>query len=101
MTLIFSWLGLRALARVSFIGATTRMIAQAAEVNISAIPYYFNGREGLYHAMVEHICNIIQGQIQAALKKIEKRSKNSPVTPQEAMLLLERLRSCVKKPARV
>lgn len=36
--------------RYGFDGATTRMLADAAGVNLQAIPYYFGGKEGLYIA---------------------------------------------------
>ena len=85
--------GIDVFGQFGFNGATTRMIAQAAEVNISAIPYYFNGKEGLYHAVVEHICNIVQLQIRSGLESIEERFKTSVVTPQEALGLLETLMS--------
>ena len=85
--------GIDVFGQSGFNGATTRMIAQAAEVNISAIPYYFNGKEGLYHAVIEHICNIVQRQIRPGLESIEERFKTSVVTPQEALGLLETLMS--------
>lgn len=36
--------------------ATTRRIADAADVNLPAIKYYFQGKEGLYLACARHIC---------------------------------------------
>ncbi len=41
--------------RHGFEAATTRMIVKEAGVNISAIPYYFGGKQGLYQAVVAHI----------------------------------------------
>ena len=35
--------------------ATIRMIAQAAQVNIAAINYHFQGKEGLYGAVLEDV----------------------------------------------
>ncbi len=72
-----------------FSGATTRMIASAAEVNISAIPYYFNGKEGLYTAVVEHIGEQVQLLMQETLLEIENGMRNPTINPQEAMDLLE------------
>jgi AcrR family transcriptional regulator len=77
--------------KYGFSGATTRMIAQKADVNISAIPYYFNGKEGLYHAVIEHISKIIQAQIQGTLESIEERCKADNVKSKEATVLLETL----------
>lgn len=57
-----------------FEGASTRMLVKEAGVNISAIPYYFGGKEGLYEAVIEHIMSIAlekrgekAAQIRAAL----------------------------------
>lgn len=36
-------------------GASIRKIAQRAGQNIAAIGYYFNGKQGLYHAIAEYI----------------------------------------------
>ncbi len=38
-----------------FEGASTRLLTKEAGVNISAIPYYFESKEGLYEAVVRHI----------------------------------------------
>lgn len=40
-------------AEKGFDGVSTRDIATAAQVNISLISYYFNGKEGLYLAVLE------------------------------------------------
>jgi AcrR family transcriptional regulator len=79
--------------KYGFTGATTRIIAQRADVNISAIPYYFNGKEGLYHAVIEHISKIIQGQIRETIKSIEERLQADDVESKEATALLEKLLS--------
>lgn len=36
-------------------GTSTRMISQAAGVNLQAISYYFGGKEGLYQATAENV----------------------------------------------
>lgn len=41
--------------RKGFKDATIRMIAQAAQVNIAAINYHFQGKEGLYEAVLEDV----------------------------------------------
>jgi AcrR family transcriptional regulator len=45
--------------RYGFDGATTRKLADAAGVNLQAIPYYFGGKEGLYIAAAEHLAALI------------------------------------------
>lgn len=41
-------------------GVSTRGIAQKAQVNISAITYYFGGKESLYLAVLEYIKDILK-----------------------------------------
>jgi AcrR family transcriptional regulator len=45
--------------RNGFDATTTRTLAQAAGVNLQAIPYYFGGKQGLYIAAAEHIASLI------------------------------------------
>jgi TetR/AcrR family transcriptional regulator, regulator of cefoperazone and chloramphenicol sensitivity len=54
--------------------ATTRMITSQAKVNISAIPYYFGGKEGLYRAVISHIVEIIQRETGDIAKTIKNTS---------------------------
>lgn len=56
--------------RYGYESATTRMIAGEAGVNIAAIPYYFSGKEGLYHAAVTHIIEKIELQLGPIFKEI-------------------------------
>lgn len=74
-----------------FEAATTRMIANKASVNIAAIPYYFKGKEGLYHAVVAHIAGRIESEMSATLQEIGERSANKDLTAEEALALLEKL----------
>lgn len=46
--------------RKGFDAVGTREIAQAATVNISAILYYFGGKEGLYVAAADHIADQLE-----------------------------------------
>jgi len=60
----------RLFALYGFEGAGTRDIAREAGVNISAIAYYFSGKEGLYRAVIEDITaemrDIVGPRLQAA-----------------------------------
>ena len=47
--------GLALFGRHGYDGVTTRMLAAAARVNQSAIPYHFGGKEGGYRAVAEFI----------------------------------------------
>ncbi len=55
--------------RLGFEGASTRLLAKKAKVNLAAIPYYFGGKEGLYRAVVAHIAAVIaERQLPLAMK---------------------------------
>ncbi|MBP2650443.1 MAG: transcriptional regulator, TetR family [Firmicutes bacterium] len=61
-------------------GVSIRELAQAASVNSAAISYYFNGKEGLYQAVLEEQFS----PIAAALEKI-KEAKKLPAIDQLAL----------------
>ena len=83
--------GVDVFGKHGFDAATTRMIAQKANVNIAAIPYYFNGKEGLYHAVVSHIAGKLESQVEATLLEIEARAADRNMNREEAHALLEKL----------
>jgi AcrR family transcriptional regulator len=79
--------------RYGFDGTTTRALADAAGVNLQAIPYYFGGKEGLYIAAAEHIALLIafhiaglRDRVRARLEEAEHRGR--PISPDEARPLL-------------
>jgi len=74
-----------------FDAATTRMIAKKAGVNIAAIPYYFNGKEGLYNTVVSHITGKLESQVESTLIEIEKWVAEGRLNREEALVLLEKL----------
>ena len=63
--------GVDVFGKHGFDAATTRMIAQKAGVNIAAISYYFNGKEGLYHTVVSYITGKLESQVESTLVEIE------------------------------
>lgn len=71
--------------------ATTRMIAREAQVNIAAIPYYFDGKEGLYRAVINHIVELIATQLQETREEIVNQSFSGPDAKEIATNLLEKL----------
>ncbi len=75
----------------SYEAATTRMIAKKAGVNIAAIPYYFNGKEGLYHEVVRHIVEKLQPFVRPTLQMIAERTARGDLAPEEATSLVEAL----------
>jgi AcrR family transcriptional regulator len=70
---------------------STREIASKSKQNISAINYYFGGKEGLYIAAVQHIGNIIQQRLYPILFQAEKLTGSKTGTPAEAIDFLKRL----------
>lgn len=47
----------------AFEHASTRQIAKIANVNISAITYYFGGKDALYYELIKHLANIIEKKL--------------------------------------
>ena len=83
--------GVDVFGKQGFDAATTRMIAQKAGVNISAIPYYFNGKEGLYHTVVSYITGKLESQVESTLIEIETWAAEGRLNREEALVLLEKL----------
>lgn len=82
--------GLDEFGRHGFEAATTRGIAQRAAVNIALIPYYFEGKEGLYRAVVEHAIGHIESHVADTLQEI-KRQSDRDLSAEEAEALLLKL----------
>jgi AcrR family transcriptional regulator len=78
-------------ARHGYEGASTRMLASAANVNLAAIPYYFGGKEGLYHAVVRSIVEYGKTMIFPELEKVVKRLETGNPSRKEVLEMLERL----------
>lgn len=74
-----------------FEAATTRMIANEASVNIAAIPYYFNGKEGLYQAAVTHIVEKIETRAAATFREMGELASRQNLDRDGALDALETL----------
>jgi AcrR family transcriptional regulator len=59
--------------RFGFDGATTRALADAAGVNLQAIPYYFGGKDGLYIAAAEDIVSSIASHVAGVRDRVRTR----------------------------
>ena len=59
--------------RLGFDGATTRAVADAAGVNLQAIPYYFGSKDGLFIATAEHIATRIKSQFAELYGRVQAR----------------------------
>jgi AcrR family transcriptional regulator len=64
--------GLKLFGEKGFDGASTRDIATAAGVNAPALQYYFDGKEGLYVACVEHIVDRVWERVGDVVALAEK-----------------------------
>jgi TetR/AcrR family transcriptional regulator, regulator of cefoperazone and chloramphenicol sensitivity len=60
--------------RHGFDATTTRMIANAAAMNLSAIPYYFGTKEGLYEEAAGHLAQYIEQQQASALTSLRQQT---------------------------
>ncbi|MDR3435369.1 CerR family C-terminal domain-containing protein [Telmatospirillum sp.] len=56
-----------------FDGASTRQLAEAAGVNLQAIPYYFGGKEGLYRAAADYVANAISNYVSSTRDRVRTR----------------------------
>ena len=81
--------------KYGFESATTRRIANAANVNIAAIPYYFSGKEGLYHAAVTHIVEKIEAKGGNILKNKVALATKKHLSREDAIETLETLLGAV------
>ncbi|WP_137389418.1 CerR family C-terminal domain-containing protein [Rhodoligotrophos defluvii] len=59
--------------RYGFDATTTRALAEAAGVNLQAIPYHFGGKEGLYIAAADHLAQIISSHVSGRREQIRAR----------------------------
>ena len=87
--------GIAIFAEYGFNGTTTRMLADKAEVNLSAIPYYFRSKEGLYLATVEYIADILGSQLDPFLAKIQAMADQNLDAETARTLLQEGLATMV------
>lgn len=82
--------------RYGFDGASTRMLAETAGVNLQAIPYYFGGKEGLYVAAADHLASIIIAHVaelrNAIIERLARLDRDGKaMEPAEARELLTQL----------
>ena len=66
-------------ARHGYAGARVRQIADAAQVNLAAVNYYFGGKEGLYRATLRFLAGQAQslppgnGRMRTAEERLQRR----------------------------
>ena len=71
-----------------FKATSTRMLVDRAGVNISAIPYYFRNKEGVYIGMVEYITGQIHTELSESFASIRTVLVDHRITKQEAGVYL-------------
>jgi TetR/AcrR family transcriptional regulator, regulator of cefoperazone and chloramphenicol sensitivity len=78
---------LEVFAAEGYEGASTRLLAERAGVNLPAIPYYFGSKEGLYRAVIESIIARTEAHM-APLAGRVKSALAKPGTPHDQLLEL-------------
>ena len=80
--------GLHLFGKYSFDGASTRMLAKRADVNLAAIQYYFGSKQGLYLAVAEHIVEQIDELLGPKLAKVQEALKKDDLSKEQGFHLL-------------
>jgi AcrR family transcriptional regulator len=80
---------LEVFGRHGYEGASTRMLAQAAGVNLQSIPYYFGGKDGLYLAAAEHIGASVQERVQPLVERARAQLQAGVGAEQARALLVQ------------
>jgi len=77
--------GLELFGRYGLEATSTRMLAAKSGTNIAAIPYYFDSKEGLYRAVVQHVAQNAQTFMWPVFQRIEAQLNNdATVGPKRA-----------------
>ena len=85
--------GLNVFAEYGYEVATTRMLASAAKVNAAAIPYYFGGKEGLYHAVVRSLVDRLNRHLRPGAEAAHALLNHPDASRDEILDMLGRLLS--------
>jgi TetR/AcrR family transcriptional regulator, regulator of cefoperazone and chloramphenicol sensitivity len=83
--------GLEIFGAYNLEGATTRQLAELADVNQAAIPYYFGGKEGLYVAVIEYLFSTNFAVIGPVVTALQEDLTTTKLTKDDALALLKKL----------
>ena len=81
--------GLELFGEYGFKATTTRMLADYADANISAIPYYFGSKKGLYLEVMEYIVDRLHGNFGNLGQSVGALLEKKPVKKTDAMEALK------------
>jgi TetR/AcrR family transcriptional regulator, regulator of cefoperazone and chloramphenicol sensitivity len=82
---------LQVFAAEGYEGASTRTLAQRANVNLPALQYYFGNKEGLYRAVVDHIGENVERRIAPVTAQIHARLAGGEISRAQVLELLCRM----------
>ena len=82
---------LKIFGECGFEGASTRMLADAADANLAAIPYHFGSKEGLYRAAAEFVVENCGKEIMPTITRIEFALAGKKLVRADAITLLHEL----------
>ncbi|MGR5076517.1 CerR family C-terminal domain-containing protein [Photobacterium swingsii] len=63
--------GVSVFSRKGYDGASNRLLAKKAGVNLALISYHFGGKRGLYFAVIRHVSHKLAVRFAPAIKKLE------------------------------
>lgn len=97
--------GLALFSNLGFDRVSTRELARAAGVNQAAIPYHFQSKEGLYHAVAARVVETVQPAIEPVIETIRERHRDGVTDPGRARedvaaLIVALLREILSQPER-
>jgi AcrR family transcriptional regulator len=79
---------LQVFAAEGYEGASTRTLAQRANVNLPALQYYFGNKAGLYRAVIDHISETVEQRIAPVTEQIRSRLAEGEVSRPQTLELL-------------
>ncbi len=82
---------LQVFATEGYEGASTRTLAERANVNLPALQYYFGNKEGLYRAVIDHIGEIVESRIAPVAEQIHAALAAGDVPRRQLIELLCRM----------
>lgn len=83
--------GLKLFSEHGLDGVTTRALAAEAGVNQAAIPYHFGGKEGVYLAVAESVCDSLRQRIEDLLRAVDETMSRPDARDLAPQLLPETL----------